>query len=239
MVAIMRNTKPIGGGSIIAPNVVVTAANKVQNHTLKEMKVRAGDWDLESREEPMPHLDRNVIQLILHERFSRTEKSHDIALLILDKPFSTQPNIAPICLPTHNEIFDFQDCVVTGWGKKYQDNAVFPNVLKEIPLGVLPNSQCNDLLPKAASDREFRLHSSSICAGGEKGVDACFGDGGAPLACPIKGSPNRYKLAGIVAWGFGCGRKNVPGVYTNVAAFTPWISDKLKSLNIESKYYTA
>ncbi|XP_060661045.1 phenoloxidase-activating factor 2-like [Drosophila nasuta] len=238
MVAIMWNTKPIGGGSIIAPNVVITAANKVQNHTLKEIKVRAGEWDLEKQDEPMPHLDRNVIQLILHERFSHKERSNDIALLILDKPFSTQPNIAPICLPTHNENFDFQDCVVTGWGKEVR-NDDFPNVLKEIPLRVLPNSQCNDLLQKATGYRELRLHSSSICAGGEKGLDACFGDGGAPLACPIKGSPNRYQLAGIVAWGIGCGRKNVPGVYTNVAAFTPWISDQLRSFNIESKYYTA
>ncbi|XP_051857994.1 phenoloxidase-activating factor 2-like isoform X6 [Drosophila albomicans] len=239
MVAIMWNTKLIAGGSIIAPNVVVTAATRVQNHTLKEIKVRAGDWNLESLDEPIPHLDRNVMQLILHERYSFNERSNDIALIILDKPFSKQPNIAPICLPTHNENFDFQDCVVTGWGKRDERSEGLSNVLKEIPLRVLPNSQCNDLLTKATGYHVVRLHSSTICAGGEEGLDACFGDGGAPLACPIKGSPNRYKLAGIVAWGIGCGRKNVPGVYTNVAAFTPWISDQLRSLNIESKYYTA
>ena len=73
--------------------------------------------------------------------------------------------------------------------------------------------------------RQFRLHNSFTCAGGEAGKDACRGDGGGPLVCSgldTEGT-ERYTQVGIVAWGIGCGEENVPGVYTDVAAQVCWI----------------
>ncbi|KAH8263317.1 hypothetical protein KR044_007331, partial [Drosophila immigrans] len=232
MVAIMLDSSFIGGGAILAPNVVVTSANKVEKLHVDELRVRAGEWDDGSNEEPYPHAERTVKERIIHERYSREQRNYDIALLIVKERFSSQPNIAPICLPTHDEKFDRERCIVTGWGKKDEASKDYPHVLKKISLSVLPEAQCNNYLSDILEET-FKLDPTSICAGGEKDVDACLGDGGGPLICPIKGSPNRYKLAGIVAWGIGCGLANVPGAYTNVAAFTPWISQQLLQRNID------
>ena len=54
-------------------------------------------------------------------------------------------------------------------------------------------------------------------------ADACTGDGGGPLVCPLAASPNTLVQVGIVSWGLGCG--TVPGVYANLDKFSQWVTD--------------
>ncbi|KAF4803990.1 hypothetical protein TURU_011408 [Turdus rufiventris] len=49
--------------------------------------------------------------------------------------------------------------------------------------------------------------------------DYTQGDSGGPLVCPSEDNSGFYTLHGITSWGLGCGRKNYPGVYTNVGFF--------------------
>lgn len=55
------------------------------------------------------------------------------------------------------------------------------------------------------------------------GIDACQGDSGGPLWA------DGY-LAGIVSWGTGCARAQVPGMYTKVNApvLRSWILSEMK-----------
>ena len=67
---------------------------------------------------------------------------------------------------------------------------------------------------------------SEVCAIGRPGgvrEDSCTGGGGAPLVCETGEGTGRFSVVGLVAWGLGCGRKGVPGVYTSVAAAREWI----------------
>lgn len=54
------------------------------------------------------------------------------------------------------------------------------------------------------------------------------GDGGGPLVCRYD---DYYELTGLVSWGFGCGRKDVPGVYVKVSSFIGWINQIISISN--------
>ena len=68
----------------------------------------------------------------------------------------------------------------------------------------------------------FRLHPGEVCAGGEAGKDSCDGDGGAPLVC--KSQEGNWHVVGLVAWGNGCAKAGVPGIYVNVHHYMDFIT---------------
>lgn len=55
------------------------------------------------------------------------------------------------------------------------------------------------------------------------------GDGGGPLVCQDDGY---FELVGLVSWGFGCGRVDVPGVYVKVSSFIGWINQIISVNNL-------
>lgn len=84
-----------------------------------------------------------------------------------------------------------------------------------VPL--LPRKVCKSRYGKNFTNR-------MLCAGNlseDNRVDSCQGDSGGPLVCQ---RPNaQWVILGITSWGYGCGQKDSPGVYTKVSKFVPWI----------------
>ncbi|XP_011296220.1 phenoloxidase-activating factor 2 [Musca domestica] len=247
MVAILRAMDYVGdiiyqyacGGSLIAKNVILTAAHCVINREANELIVRAGEWDTKTTNEILPHVDRRVREIIRHERFHKGAVYNDVALLILSEDFQWQENIRPICLPESSMKFDHSRCYATGWGKdKFSNAGEYQTILKKVDVPIVPHDTCEANLRQTRLGLHFSLHESFICAGGEKGKDTCKGDGGSPLVCPMPGTPDRFYQAGIVSWGIGCAEENIPGVYANVPHLRSWISEKLSIQDIPFNDFT-
>uniref|UniRef100_A0A182M075 Phenoloxidase-activating factor 2 n=1 Tax=Anopheles culicifacies TaxID=139723 RepID=A0A182M075_9DIPT len=138
------------GGSLIAPNVVLTAAHCVFNKQKEQLLIRAGEWDTQTRDELYQHQDRRVAEVITHGSFNKGSLANDVALLILNEPFQLAENVQPICLPPKGTSFDRSKCFASGWGKNiFGKEGKYQVILKKVELpscagNCVPYNLCSD-----------------------------------------------------------------------------------------------
>ncbi|XP_063709351.1 protein masquerade [Culicoides brevitarsis] len=218
------------GAALIGTQWVLTGAHCVTNivRSGDAIYVRVGDYDLTRKYGSPGAQTLRVATTYIHHNHNSQTLDNDIALLKLHGQAELRDGVCLVCLPARGVNHAAgKRCIVTGYGYMGESGPI-PLRVREAEIPIVSDAECIRKV-NAVTEKIFILPASSFCAGGEEGNDACQGDGGGPLVCQDDGF---YELAGLVSWGFGCGRVDVPGVYVKVSSFIGWINQIISVNNL-------
>ncbi|KAM8704626.1 hypothetical protein ACLKA7_009137 [Drosophila subpalustris] len=208
------------GGSIIAPNRVLTAAHCCQGLNVTRMSVVAGIRNLDDQSGSRSQ----VVSYAIHPDYKELETS-DIAVLTIKPPLVlNNVSIGAIEFDDKEFVGAGVPVTLTGWGLRlpvsfpFLDSFNYPNTLQRMNYQTMSNLRCRESGMNAVTETE-------ICARGPfRG--ACSGDSGGPLVR----NNNGLKQVGVVSYGlFVCGLFVTPDVYTRVSTFRDWIKQHVDS----------
>ncbi|KAM3968044.1 trypsin-7-like [Aphomia sociella] len=200
------------GGSILSNRYVLTAAHCLTG--VSRVRIRAGSTSASSG-----GTRYTTYFYTIHPNYDPLTSDNDIAIIRLIRRMTLDGiNTRAVTLPTPETTVDEgKNVVVTGWGATSEGGSS-SDTLMVVTVPIVSIQSCNETYSNSITPRMF-------CAGYEEGgKDSCQGDSGGPAVDEATG-----EQLGVVSFGTGCARPNIPGVYTNVIEFLDWIAQNTRS----------
>ncbi|KAF5285528.1 hypothetical protein FQA39_LY16593 [Lamprigera yunnana] len=196
------------GGSIIAPNTILTAAHCTFGRTPEEIVIAVGSTQIEGGDA----VYHEVETIINHEHWNPDTIANDISLLKLKVAIVLGDDTEIVELET-TEVEDGALGIVSGWGLT-SPNGEHSNDLLYIESAVINYKECLIKLNGDDTLQEF-----NICGANSYQKGTCQQDSGGPYVV-------NEKQVGIVSWGLSCAN-NMADVYTKVSYYIDWINQHL------------
>ncbi|XP_072311921.1 transmembrane protease serine 9-like [Eucyclogobius newberryi] len=220
-VSLQRFGQHICGGSLINREWIMSAAHCFSSTSAFGWQISLGRENLQGTNPN--EVSKSVSTIILHPNYDSFTSDNDVALLRLSSAVTFTDYIRPVCLAATDSVFNSgTDSWVTGWGSIREGEPLpFPKTLQEVEVPVVGNRQCNCL------NGVGTITDNMICAGLlAGGKDSCQGDSGGPM---VSKQGSVWVQSGVVSFGFGCARANLPGVYSRVSNYQSWINSHISS----------
>ncbi|XP_011503595.1 PREDICTED: proclotting enzyme-like [Ceratosolen solmsi marchali] len=226
------------GGTVITEIYVITAAHCIVNlaNNIIVSRIRLGEHNTETNPDciksfcNLPYQDFEAAQITPHESYDKPKLQNDLGLIKLNKVITFNEYIKPICMMKAKLLkknFIGQAAEVAGWGVYDINEPQMSSVLQTVKLPIVEIERCVIGYKIAAP-----IGYNQLCVGGKVGQDSCGGDSGGPLMKVDVDGPlgPRYYIIGIVSFGAKlCGETNLPGVYTKIASYMPWVYEHIKA----------
>ncbi|XP_043280136.1 clotting factor G beta subunit-like [Venturia canescens] len=235
LVSITRMGGHFCGGTIINSRFILTAAHCLCSGTTsippRQLRVTLGEHNLKGPETPASIVE-GVLSVNVHPGHKCGQYVDDIAILELARTISWSDSVQPACLPSGSGEpgytgFGGSNAVAAGWGWLGEDRSrnKRTDILQKVDVRVVENDICREWYE--SQGKKTRVDRHQMCAGHEAGGrDTCWADSGGPLMVGSTVVGDGTMVVGVVSSGVGCARPRLPGIYTRISEYIPWITQQ-------------
>lgn len=192
------------GGSLVAPDMVLTAAHCIGSFN----KIEIGKYmknDILDESETFVSFSETM-----HPDYDEETTRFDVMVLKLNE---TSKMGKPVEI-NRNDYVPSDGTILTVVGMGYNGDWELPQAVQETTVEYDVNSECSEIIDEHGTTLDGDLYPDMLCAG-SAGKDSCYGDSGSPLI--LKGVTEEYdRQIGLVSWGYECAG-TLPGVYSRLS----------------------